>query len=176
MAAVLLPLSAIPPRWGVPLLTLAALAAPALRTLQWRLSGGPTYSAHGYACPLSAEPWKPGKFDWLVEINWGTISAELSGWPTGVMALGLCATLALRGGWGACAAWVTVALFVVFAGVFSLPYAVRVILDDCRETLEFGGWDIVRFGPILHYSMGAVLATFLALVRRAEAGGGVPGS
>ncbi|MER6509407.1 hypothetical protein ABT158_21475 [Nonomuraea sp. NPDC001636] len=67
----------------------------------------------------------------------------------------------------------TVALFVVFAGVFSLPYAVRVIMDGCRDTLEFGGLDIVRFGPMLHYSAGAVLVTFLALVRRAETGGGV---
>lgn len=155
-------------------MALAALAAPALRTLQRRLSGGPSHSARGYACPLSAEPWKPGKFDWLIEINWGTVSAELSGWPTGVMALGLCATLALRGGWGAFAAWVTVALFVVFAGVFSLPYAVRVIMDGCRDTLESGGLDIVRFGPMLHYSAGAVLVTFLALVRRAETGGDVP--
>ncbi|MEU1720390.1 hypothetical protein [Nonomuraea sp. NPDC005692] len=121
---------------------------------------------------MSAEPWTPGKFDWLIEINWATVSAELHGWPTGVMALGLCATLALRGRWGVFAAWVTVVLFVVFAGVFSLPYAVRVILGDCRETLQFGGWDIVRFGPMLHYFVGAVLVAFLALVRRAEMGGG----
>ncbi|MFI7419437.1 hypothetical protein [Nonomuraea sp. NPDC049684] len=121
---------------------------------------------------MSAEPWKPGKFDWLIEINWGTFSAELAGLPTGVMALGLCATLALRGGWGVVAAWVTAALFVVIAGVFSLPYAVRVILDGCRDALEFGGWNIVRFGPVLHYLAGAVLVTFLALVLRAETGGG----
>ncbi|MEV4367481.1 hypothetical protein AB0J71_10445 [Nonomuraea sp. NPDC049637] len=121
---------------------------------------------------MSAEPWKPGKFDWLIEINWATVSADLSGWPTGVMALGLCATLALRGGWGVFAAWVTAALFVVIAGLFSLPYAVRVVVDGCQETLEFGGWNIVRFGPILHYVAGAVLVTFLALVRRAETGGG----
>ncbi|MEV1005649.1 hypothetical protein [Nonomuraea sp. NPDC050202] len=42
VAAILLPLSAPPPRWGVPSLTLAALAAPAMRTFSLYFPEGPT--------------------------------------------------------------------------------------------------------------------------------------
>ncbi|SDI63055.1 hypothetical protein [Nonomuraea jiangxiensis] len=170
MAAILLPLSAIPPRCGVPLLTVAALAAPALRTFSLYFPEGPTYSTQGFVCPLSSEPIVFTDVGWLIEINWQTISAELNGWPTAVMALGLCATLALRGRWGIAAAWLTAALFLVIAGVFTIPYAVEIISDGCTDTLRFGGWDIVESGPILHYLAGAVLVTFLALIRREETG------
>lgn len=170
MAAILLPLSAIPPRWGVPVLTLAALTAPALRTFSLYFPEGPTYSTQGSYCPLSSEPIVLTDIGWLVEINWQTVSAELNGWPTAVMALGLSATLALRGRWGIVAAWLTVALFVVNAGVFTIPYAVQIISDGCTDTIQFGGWDIVMYGPVLHYVAGAVLVAFLALIRREETG------
>jgi hypothetical protein len=104
----------------------------------------------------------------LAEIDWQTVTAELNGWPTAVMALGLSATLALRGRWGMVAAWLTVALFVIIAGVFTIPYAVQFVSEGCTDTLRLGGWDIVKFGPILHYLAGAVLVTFLALIRREE--------
>ncbi|AQZ67217.1 hypothetical protein BKM31_42355 [[Actinomadura] parvosata subsp. kistnae] len=149
-------------------LTLAALAAPALRTYSLYFPEGPTYSTKGFACPLSSEPLAPTDIGWLTELNWRTVSADLNGWPTAVMALGLCAVLVLRGRWGVAAAWLTAALFVVIAGVFSIPYAVQVSLDDCTETIRFGGWDIVMYGPILHYVAGAVLVAFLALIRREE--------
>lgn len=168
MAAILLPLSAIPPRWGVPALTLAALTAPALRTFSLYVPEGPTYSTRGFVCPLSSEPIIFSDVGWLLNINWQTISAELNGRPTAVMALCLCAILALRGGWVKVAAWSTVALFVVIAGVFTIPYAVQIISDGCTDTIRFGGWDIVTYGPILHYAAGAVLVAFLALIRREE--------
>ncbi|MFI7617638.1 hypothetical protein ACIBP6_41085 [Nonomuraea terrae] len=152
------------------MLTLAALAAPALRTFSLYFPEGPTYSTEGFTCPLSSEPLVLTDVGWLIEINWRTISAELNGWPTAVMALGLCAVLALRGRWGVAAAWLTAALFVVIAGVFTIPYAVQIISDGCTDTIQFGGWDIVMYGPILHYVAGAVLVTFLAFIRRQEPG------
>ncbi|MGR6912857.1 hypothetical protein ACU635_01205 [[Actinomadura] parvosata] len=70
------------------------------------------------------------------------------------------------------AAWLTAALFVLIAGVFSIPYAVQIISDGCTDSIQFGGWDIVMYGPILHYVAGAVLVAFLALIRREEGGCG----
>ncbi|MEV1005650.1 hypothetical protein [Nonomuraea sp. NPDC050202] len=66
------------------------------------------------------------------------------------------------------AAWLTAALFVIIAGVFTIPYAVQFVSEGCTDTLRLGGWGIVKFGPILHYLAGAVLVTFLALIRREE--------
>jgi hypothetical protein len=162
----LLPLPQIPPRWGIPLLTLAALAAPASRTAWWYFPEGPTYK--GSTCPLSAGPLVFQDVGWLLEINWRTMSAELNGWPTAVMVLGLSAVLVLRGRWGAVAGWVTAALFVVIAMVFTIPFAVEVVSDDCWSTLRFGGWKIIEVGPIAHYLAGAVLVMFLSLLRRDE--------
>ncbi|WP_132627567.1 hypothetical protein [Nonomuraea mesophila] len=153
------------------MLTSAALAAPALRTFSWYFPEGPTYSMEALTCPLSAEPLVLTDVGLLVEVNWRTISAELNGWPTAVMALGLCAVLALRGRWGVAAARLTAALFVVIAGVFTIPYAVQIISDGCTDTMRFGGWDIILYGPILHYVAGAVLVTFLALILREERAG-----
>lgn len=174
MAAPLLPLPAIPPRWGLPLLTLAALAAPALRTAWWYFPEGPTYSTQGFVCPLSAEPPFHADVGWLTEINWRTMSAELNGWSTAVMALGLSATLALRGRWRTIAGWTTAALFVVIAGLFTIPYAIEIVSDGCRDTLRFGGWGIVEYGPHLHYLTGAVLVVFLTLVSQGETNRYVP--
>ncbi|MFG1941345.1 hypothetical protein [Nonomuraea sp. NPDC048826] len=168
MAAILLPLSVIPPRWGVPLLTVAALAAPALRMYAMYFPEGPTYSARGSYCALSSEPLVLSDLDRLAEINLRIIFAEMNGWPVAVMALGLCTTLALRGRWGTVAAWVTVAVFVVFAGVFTIPYVVQVISDGCTSTIRFGGWRLVTYSPVLHYLAGAVLVAFLASVRTRE--------
>ncbi|MFI7057681.1 hypothetical protein ACWDOR_26285 [Streptosporangium canum] len=166
--ALLLPLPQIPPRWGTPLLTLAALAAPASRTVWWYFPEGPTYTTEGFVCPLGVEPRVFQDAGWLIEINWRTISAELNGWPTVVMALGLSAVLALRGRWVTIAGWVTAALFVVIAVVFTTPFAIEIVTDECRETVHFGGWNIVKTGPIMHYLAGAVLVVFLSLLRRDE--------
>ncbi|WP_084962235.1 hypothetical protein [Thermoactinospora rubra] len=82
----------IPPHWQVAVFGLAALAAPALRTAWWYIPEGPTFTAEGFVCPLSAEPYDGlPDVDWLIEINWRTMSAELDGWPTVAMALGLLA-------------------------------------------------------------------------------------
>lgn len=151
------------------MLAVGALAAPALRTFSLYFPEGSTYSTEVFVCPLSSELVLTD-VGWLIEINWRTISAELNGWPTAVMALGLCAILALRGRWGIAAAWLTSVLFVVIAGVFTIPYAVEIISDGCTDTLRFGGWEIVESGPILHYLAGAVLVAFLALIRREEMG------
>ncbi|MBT2231657.1 hypothetical protein [Nonomuraea sp. NEAU-A123] len=165
MAALVLPLPVIPPRWGVPLLSLAALAAPASRTVWRYFLEGPAYGFVRISC---ADPF--ANIGWLIEINGQTTSAESNGWPTAVMALGLSATLASRGKWGTIAGWMTAVLFVVIAGVFTIPYAVQVVMDGCMDTLRFGGWHIVESGPILHYLTGAVLVMFLTLVRREEIG------
>ncbi|MEV6868503.1 hypothetical protein AB0M44_46965 [Streptosporangium subroseum] len=157
----------MPPRWGIPLLTLAALAAPASRTVWWYLEGL-THTTEGFYCPLSAGPYVFQDVDWLIEINWRTIDAELNGWPTAVMVLGLGAVLALRGRWGTIAGWVTAAMFVVIAVVFTIPFAIEIVTDDCRNTLRFGGWNIIKVGPIMHYLGGAVLVMFLSLFRRDE--------
>jgi hypothetical protein len=82
----------------------AALAAPALRTASWYFPEGPVFTAEAFTCPLSVEPYAATDVDWLMAINWPTISAELNGWPTGVMALALAAVIALRGRWSAIAA------------------------------------------------------------------------
>ncbi|WP_433248760.1 hypothetical protein ACQPYK_01110 [Streptosporangium sp. CA-135522] len=149
-------------------MTLAALAAPALRTVWWYFPEGPTYTAEGFACPLSAEPYVFQDVGWLIEISWRTISAELNGWPTAVMALGLSVVLALGGRWGTIAGWVTAALFVVIAVLFTIPFAIEIVTDDCRDTLRFGGWKIIEAGPAMHYLAGAVLVIFLSLLRRDE--------
>lgn len=83
------------------------------------------------------------------------------------MALGLSATLALPRVWGTIAGWVTVAVFVVIAVVFTIPFAVEIV-PACVETLRFRGWDIVEFGPIVYYVVGVVLVMFLLLLRRYE--------
>ncbi|WP_326823855.1 hypothetical protein [Streptosporangium sp. NBC_01756] len=152
-------------------MTLAALVAPASRTVRWYFPAGPTYTAEGFACPLSAEPHVFQDVGWLIEINWRTISAELNGWPTAVMALGLSAVLALRGRWSTIAGWMTAALFVVIAVVFTTPFAIEIVTDGCQDTLHFGGWNIVEAGPIMHYLAGAVLVIFLSLLRRDETTG-----
>ncbi|GAA4208303.1 hypothetical protein GCM10022252_73270 [Streptosporangium oxazolinicum] len=151
-------------------MTLAALAAPASRTVWWYFQEGPTSEVKGFTCPLSAEPYVFQDVGWLIEINWRTISAELNGWPTVVMALGLSAVLALRGRWSTIAGWVTTALFVVIAVVFTIPFAIELVTDDCRNTLHFGGWNIIEVGPVMHYLGGAVLVMFLSLLRRDETG------
>ncbi|MEU0482453.1 hypothetical protein ABZ260_25115 [Streptosporangium sp. NPDC006013] len=38
-------------------MTLAALAAPASRTVWWHFPEGPVFTAEGFTCPLSAEPY-----------------------------------------------------------------------------------------------------------------------
>ncbi|GII84552.1 hypothetical protein Ssi03_25420 [Sphaerisporangium siamense] len=142
--------------------------APAWRTFWLYFPEGPVYETRGFVCPLAAEPYTFHEFEWLVEINWRTISAELNGWPSAVMAVGLSAVLALPRRWGTIAGWVTAALFGVIAVVFTSPYAVRVVSDRCVDTLHFGGWDIIEAGPIMHYLSGAVLVVFLSLFRRGE--------
>ncbi|MER6176423.1 hypothetical protein [Streptosporangium sp. NPDC001681] len=149
-------------------MTLAALAAPASRTVWWYFPEGSVSTAEGFTCPLSAEPYVFQDVGWLIEINWRTITAELNGWPTAVMVLGLGAVLALRGRWGTIAGWVTAALFVVIAVVFTIPFAIEIVTDDCRNTLRFGGWNIIKVGPVMHYLGGAVLVMFLSLLRRDE--------
>ncbi|MFD1544561.1 hypothetical protein [Nonomuraea guangzhouensis] len=119
------------------------LAAPALRTVWWYFPEGPDYSTQSFiriSCAI--EPF--ANVGWLIDINGETI--------------------------GTIAGWVTAALFVVIAGVFTIPYAIQIVMDGCMDTLRFGGWKIVESGPILHYSAGAVLVMFLMLVRRAETG------
>ncbi|MEV6038275.1 hypothetical protein AB0L65_44500 [Nonomuraea sp. NPDC052116] len=101
-----------------------------------------------------------------MEINWHAVSAESYGWPTLMMALGLSATLALRSRWGTLAGWLTAALFVVVAIVFTIPYAFEIVSDSCVYTFRFVGWDVVERGPFLHYLAGAVLVLFLTQVRR----------
>ncbi|GAA3246603.1 hypothetical protein GCM10020216_076400 [Nonomuraea helvata] len=132
MAAVLLPLPVVPPRWRVASLTLAALAAPALRTVWWYFPEGPAYSTHRFI-RFSCDVFPFANVGWLIEIHGWTISAELNGWPTAVMALGLSATLARRGRWGTVAGWMTAALFVVIAGVFTHGMQVR---QDQRACLR----------------------------------------
>ncbi|MEV8630898.1 hypothetical protein AB0395_04505 [Streptosporangium sp. NPDC051023] len=139
-----------------------------MRTAWWYFPEGPIYESELFICPADAEPYVFQDVGWLIEINWRTMSAELNGWPTVVMALGLAAVLALRGRWSTIAAWVTAALFAVIAVVFTIPFAIEMVTDDCRETLRFGGWNIVETGPIMHYLAGAVLVVFLSLFRRYE--------
>ncbi|WP_344921299.1 hypothetical protein [Streptosporangium oxazolinicum] len=120
----------------------------------------------GFTCPLSAKPYVFQDVGWLMEINWRTISAELDGWPTVVMALGLSAVLTLRGRWGTIAGWVTAALFVVIAVLFTIPFAIDIVTDGCQNTFRFGGWNIIAAGPVMHYLGGTVLVMFLLLLRR----------
>ncbi|MEU7862236.1 hypothetical protein [Nonomuraea sp. NPDC049141] len=150
-------------------MTLAALAAPALRTVWRYFPEGPAYSTRSFL-RFSCADYPFANVGWLIDINGQTISAEMNGWPTAVMAFGLSATLALRGRWGTIAGWLTAALFVMIAGVFTIPFAIQVVMDGCMDTLRFGGWKIVESGPILHYLAGAVLVMFLTLVRREETG------
>lgn len=173
MAALLLPLPVIPPRSALPLLTLAALAAPASRTAWWTFLAGPSYSYTGGVCPLGARPHVFPDGDRLAGIIWEIVAAEANGRPLAVMALGLSAMLALRGRWGVIAGWVTAASSVVIAVVFTIPYAIRIVTEGCVQTLRFGGWDIV-YGPFPHHLAGAVLVMFLALVLREEADRRVP--
>ncbi|MEU4233555.1 hypothetical protein AB0F17_55515 [Nonomuraea sp. NPDC026600] len=149
-------------------MNLAALAAPASRTAWWDFLEELAYYWTSSVCPLSSEPPVFTDVGWLVEIHWATMFAELNGWPTAVMALGLSAALALGGRRGAIAGWMTAALFVVIAVMFTMPYAIEIVSDGCMDTLRFGGWDIVEYGPLLQYVTGAVLVMFLALVRREE--------
>lgn len=148
-------------------MTLAALAAPASRTVWWHLQEWSTYT-RGFTCPLSAESYVLQDVGWLTEISWRTVSAESNGWPTAVMVLGLGAVLALRGRWGTIAGWATAALFVVIAVVFTIPFAIEVVTDECRNALRFRGWNIIAAGPVMHYVGGAVLVVFLSLLRRDE--------
>ncbi|SDJ22973.1 hypothetical protein SAMN05421874_101136 [Nonomuraea maritima] len=153
---------------------LAALAAPASRTIWRHLPEEAIYRTVFIRCPFAlaedapvyAGP--PGYEDvgWLMEINWQVVSAESYGWPTLTMALGLSATLALRGRRGTLAGWLTAALFVVVAIVFTIPDAFEIVSDNCVYTLRFVGWDLVERGPFLHYLAGAVLVLFLTQVRR----------
>ncbi|MFI7451278.1 hypothetical protein ACIBQX_27535 [Nonomuraea sp. NPDC049714] len=115
---------------------------------------------------MSAEPYASTDVDWLLAINWPTISAELNGRPTGVMALALAAVIALRGRWSAIAAWAGAGLFLVGAVVFSIPFAIEVVEVGCRETIRFSLWDAVWFGPFLNYVTGAALLVTSAAFAR----------
>ena len=147
---------------------MAALVAPASRTAWWDFPEEPAYYWTSSVCPLSGEPPVFTDIGWLAEINWATMSAESNGWPTAMMALGLSATLVLRGRRGTIAGWMTAALFVVIAVVFTMPYAIEIVSDGCMDTLRFRGWDIVAYGPLLHYVSSALLVMFLTLVLREE--------
>ncbi|MEU4830105.1 hypothetical protein [Streptosporangium sp. NPDC023615] len=63
----------------------------------------------------------------------------------------------------------TAALFVLIAVVFTIPFAIEIVTDDCRNTLRFTGRDIIAAGPVTHCSGGAALVVFLSLLRRDEA-------
>ncbi|MFI0417340.1 hypothetical protein [Spongiactinospora sp. 9N601] len=148
------------------MLTAAALVVPALRTLWWWFPEGPKFTMGGFYCPLGAEPHVLDH-EWLDALTVVTLSAELDGVPAAVMALCLSAILAFRGRWSAVAGWVTAALFVLIAGVFTIPYAVQIVSDGCARVLRFGGWDIVTSGVLQHYLAGAALVVLLTGVRRA---------
>ncbi|WP_206184936.1 hypothetical protein, partial [Thermoactinospora rubra] len=80
--------------------------------------------------------------------------------------VGVVQTLALTGRWGAVAAWAMAALFVVSAVVFTIPWAVEIVSDSCRDTLRFTGWGAVKDGPMFHYLAGAVLLLITSRLRR----------
>ncbi|MEV0620568.1 hypothetical protein AB0I81_45100 [Nonomuraea sp. NPDC050404] len=111
---------------------------------------------------MSATPYEPLDVEWLWEITRLTITAEAAGLPTAVMALGLVAVLAFRGAWSA---RVTAALFVAIAVVFTIPYAITTVPDDCGSSLRFGGWHIVEPGPAVHYLAAAALVGSLGRIR-----------